>query len=298
MIKKKILITSINGPIAYELVKKLKNFFYVIGSDCQPNGLGKKICDEFYISPKGEDKNFLKFLNKIEPKVNQIFLYADEEIYNLSKNRYLMEKVTKKTLLSPHKTIKICNNKSVLRNHLKKFINFPKNYNNKIIIKPRIGRGSKNQLILKDYNKKYFNFFNYDKNFIVEEFVNGAEFTVDCIFDYESKLIFALPRERIIKSNVSVVGRIKKSPKILSFINKIAKHLKFNGIINIQVIVDSKGKIFLTDINPRISGSIIFSIKSGFNPFRISNNLLNNKKVLLPKKVLYEKILSRYWKTY
>ena len=44
---KKILVSSMNGPIAIELISYLKKKFYVIGCDRQSFGLGKKICDEF-----------------------------------------------------------------------------------------------------------------------------------------------------------------------------------------------------------------------------------------------------------
>ena len=68
-------------------------------------------------------------------------------------------------------------------------------------------------------------------------------------------------RERVIKSNLSVVGKIVKNKEINMFILKLSNKLKFVGNVNIQVILNKKKKkFFLTDINPRISGSIIFSI--------------------------------------
>ena len=90
-------------------------------------------------------------------------------------------------------------------------------------------------------------------------------------------------RERVIKSNLSVVGKIVKNKEINMFILKLSNKLKFVGNVNIQVILNKK-RNFLTDINPRISGSIIFSIKAGFNPFLYAKKILNNKIVNLPKK--------------
>ena len=65
---------------------------------------------------------------------------------------------------------------------------------------------------------------------------------------------------------MSIVGKIIENKKIYQFIKKLSDKLNFIGNVNIQLIVNKQGKIFLTDINPRISGSIIFSIKAGFNP--------------------------------
>ena len=258
--KYKILISSINGPLGYELVKNLKKNFYVIGCDSQAHGLASNICDEFYLSPHGNKKEFLTFLKKISIKVNQIFLFADEEIFNFSQNRNKFKNILSKILISDQKIINLCNNKLKLKEYLKNF--------------------------------------KYDKNFFVEEYIDGKEYTVDCIYSIKNELIFTLIRERVIKSSLSIVGKIVEDKKIYDFVKKLSDKLKFIGNVNIQVIVNKKGKIFLTDINPRISGSIIFSIKAGFNPFLYAQKVLNKKKILIPKKIKYGKTYYRYWKTY
>ena len=274
--KYKILITSINGPLGYELVKYLKKRFYVVGCDSQPHGLASYICDEFHICPHGSKKEFLTFLKRISVRVDQIFLYADEEILNFSKNRDKLKKVSYKILISNQKTINLCNNKLKLKKYLKNYISLPKSTGNKVIIKPIVGRGSKNQIILDRNKKKILNNINLDTNFFVEEYIEGKEYTIDCIYNYNSQLVFSLVRERVIKSNLSVVGKIVKNKEINMFILKLSNKLKFVGNVNIQVILNKKKEIFLTDINPRISGSIIFSIKAGFNPFLYAKKIFNN----------------------
>lgn len=299
MKKKKILITCLNGPISYELVNYLKNFFYIIGCDENYYGLGNKVCDEFYKSPNGKSKKFIKFLLRHEKKVDQIFLYSDEELINVAKNVSSKSLLFRKLLISPFKTINLCNNKFKLMNYLKSSeFNFPPKSGSKIIIKPKIGRGSKNQLVL---SKKAFNSFIKNKiqnNYIVEKFIEGKEYTVDCIFDKNHRLVDHLARERIVKSNLSIVCRLNHSKIIKKFILKISKKIPFVGIINIQFIIDKKNKIFLTDINPRPSGSIIFTLLSGLNLFVLSNNILFNKKLKNYKKIKSEKIYIRYWQTY
>ena len=295
---KKILISSMNGPIAIELISYLKKKFYIIGCDRQSFGLGKKICDEFYISPNGNSVKFINFLNKIGKKVDQIFLFADEELLNVSINRKKLKNVINKILISPHKTIHLCNNKDLLKKFLKKELYKPISENNKVIIKPKIGRGSKNQIILNDKKNNFYNFFSKKNEFIIEKFIDGKEFTVDCVFDKKNTLIFALPRERIIKSNLSIVGKISKNQKILNYINNLSTKLNFIGNVNIQVILDKKKNIHLIDINPRVSGSIIFSIMAGFDPFLMAYSINNNLKINMPTKIKYDEIFYRYWKTY
>ncbi len=297
--KYKILISSINGPLGYELVKFLKRNFYIIGCDQQPWGLANIICDEFYISPKGNSKQYLKFLDSISSKVDQIFLFSDEEILNVSRNRKKLKKIYPKILISDNKTIELCNNKPKLKAYLKNYLTFPLDKSQKLIIKPKIGRGSKYQIVIdkiKDFKIKKE--IERSKEYFVEEFIEGKEYTIDCVYDFDNKLLFALPRERIIKSNLSIVGKIIKNHKIINYIKKLSKYLKFVGNVNIQIIINKKNQIFLTDINPRVSGSIIFSIKSGFNPFEFSRKVLKQQNIYEPKNIKYDKIYYRYWKTF
>lgn len=297
--KYKILISSINGPLGYELVKLLKRKFYIIGCDQQPWGLANIVCDEFYLCPKGNSKKYLNFLKSISSKVDQIFLFSDEEILNVSKNRKKLRNIYSKILISDNKTIGLCNNKAKLKVYLKNYIKFPGDNSKKLIVKPKIGRGSKYQIIIdKTKDIRIKNEISKSKKYFVEEYIDGKEYTIDCVYDFENKLIFALPRERIIKSNLSIVGKIVKNNRIVNYVKQLSKYLKFIGNVNIQVIINKKNQIFLIDINPRVSGSVIFSIKSGFNPFEVSKKILKKQNINEPRNIKYDKIYYRYWKTF
>lgn len=286
--KKKILISAANGIIMNSLITSLKKNFYVIGIDTQKYGNAKKYCDEFYTSPKGDKKEFLHFLSKFSQKVDFIFLYVDEEIFNVSLNKHKLKNIGHKIIISNKKTIEICINKKKFNQFFKrKKINIPSStFSSRMIAKPIFGRGGKN--IFKINNKNDYLFFKKNKNFILQKLIVGKEYTVDCLFDNKGKLLFSLPRERIVEKGVSIVGKITKSKRIEIFIKKISKKLSFNGPINVQLIIDKKKKIWLIEINPRLSGSIEFSIKSGFNPFLY---YLNKKYV---SKIKYGKVFSRY----
>ena len=76
----------------------------------------------------------------------------------------------------------------------------------------------------------------------------------------------------------------------MKYINMLSGQINFIGNVNIQLILDRQKKIHLTDINPRVSGSIIFSILAGFNPFTLAYSINNNMKILKPKNIKYGKI--------
>ena len=293
--KKKILISGANGPIMRSLILLLrKKGFYIIGVDASIFGNAESFCDEFYKCPNGKDKNFLRFLNKFSNKVDAIYLYVDEELENVSKNIKNFPHLKKKLIISPPKTIKICNNKNIFHNFFKyKKIKLPLiNFSRKNIIKPNEGRGGKNIFTTND--KSIIKLFKKNSKYLVQEFISGKEYSVDCVFDKKNILIFGLVRQRVVSQNVSIVGKILRHKKIISRVREISSYLKFYGPINFQFIENKKG-IWLIEINPRLSGSIIFSIMSGFNPIIMSYQIHKNQKIYLPKKIQYNKTYFRFW---
>jgi carbamoyl-phosphate synthase large subunit len=293
--KKKILISGANGPIMRSLILILrKKGFYIIGIDASIFGNAESFCDEFYKCPNGKDKNFLRFLNKFSNKVDAVYLYVDEELENVSKNIKNFPDLKKKLIISPPKTIKICNNKNVFYNFFKyKKIKLPLiNLSRKNIIKPNEGRGGKNIFTTND--KSIIKLFKKKSKYLVQEFISGKEYSVDCVFDKKNILIFGLVRQRVVSQNVSIVGKILRHKKIITRVREISVYLKFYGPINFQFIENKKG-IWLIEINPRLSGSIIFSIMSGFNPIIMSYQIHKNQKIYLPKKIQYNKTHFRFW---
>lgn len=293
--KNKILISCANGEISYDLISYLKKKYSVIGIDNNKIGLARKICDEFYLCPKGNSKEFPIFLDKISKKVDAIFLFADEEILNISKNFKKLKNIGKKILISDYSTINICNDKKKLENELRNVIRIPKFKKNKTnLIKPTVGRGSKNIIVLKD--KKLIHQFTKNNKYLVQEFIKGTEYTVDCFFEKQGLLHQYVARERVVKKNVSIIGKVVKENKIKKIIDQISNKIKFKGLINFQFI-KSKKNYFLIEINPRISGSIIFSIKSNFDVINLSIEHLKNKP-LKKNKIKFNKFYFRYYKTF
>lgn len=291
LMKTKILISAANGIVMRSLINRLKTHFYVVGIDNNSNGDAKKYCDEFYQSPSGDSKEFIKFLLNIGKKVDFIFLYVDEEIRTVIKYRRLLFKIKTKLILSNSKTINICLNK-------KKFLEFCKiskidypseKYKKKMIAKPIFGRGSKNIFVIK--NKFDYEFFRSKKNYITQQYIDGKEYTIDCLFDSYGNLIFGLPRLRLVHRGVSIVGKIVKNNTLIKYVKNLSKKIKFNGPINIQVIIDKNKKIWILEVNPRLSGSIEFSIKAGFNPLLYYKK---NKKRNF-NSIKYNKIFKRFY---
>lgn len=285
---KKILISAATSAVSYSIIKNLRKKYYVFGIDSNKASFkfGKSYCDKFQISPKTTDRKYLSFIKKLLTKVDIFIPFIDEELKILSFNKKKLKKVYHKILISEVNSIRLCNDKLLFNDFcIKKNILTPKlvSFGN-AVIKPRIGRGGKNIIITKD--KKIINSFIGKKKYIIQKFIKGKEFSVDVLYSKDSKIKNIVCRERVSKSNVSLIGKIIEDKKIINFISQISKHFFFKYLINYQII-KNKNKLYLIEINPRISGSIIFANYSGNNLLMQAVDIFLNKKI---KNKLYNNI--------
>lgn len=290
---KKILLSAMNGIIGYEILNHLKKKYYVIAIDSEPNGIAKQIANKFIVCPQGNSKEFIKFIKKISTKVDLMFFYVDEELQNISynlKSKHILNKI----IMSNSDVINLCLNKKKFYNFLgKNNILHPKiKLSSPAFVKPIFGRGSKNCLLIK--NKNLLRYYMHTKDFITQEYIQGKEYTVDCYFNKVNELIFSLSRERIVKSNISISNRVLMKTELNKIIKKVSKVCKFYGPINFQFIIDIKTKKpYLIEINPRLSGGIIFSIYSGFDPISMAIDEYFDNSYKIPLKIKYG-LYTRY----
>lgn len=110
----------------------------------------------------------------------------------------------------------------------------------------------------------------------------GKEFSVDCYFDKTSKMVDAVPRERLAISG----GEVNRS-KTLTHDHILIKHSKklgeeigLCGPVCIQFITDENDRYYLLEINARFGGGSILSLESGFDMIQmIKDEYLENKTV-------------------
>lgn len=131
-----------------------------------------------------------------------------------------------------------------------------------VVVKPRHGRGSVNVFTVRD-DKQLEMFLSYVPDPIVQEFVEGAEFTVDVLSDFNGRVISVVPRERlVIRAGVSDKGVTRKNKTIMDFAANVAEKLQLVGAGNIQCKWDGRDAT-LIEVNPRFSGGIPLTLASG-----------------------------------
>jgi carbamoyl-phosphate synthase large subunit len=147
-----------------------------------------------------------------------------------------------------------------------------------LIAKPRKGSASKGIAILRneeeylEFKKKYAL-----EEYLVQQYINAKEYSVDAYVDSSARILGTVPRERLEITSGEVTKSItERNPEIIDYSRKILKAGNFIGPVTIQFLVEhSTGKIYVLEVNPRFGGGVINSIEAGFNiPLLILNEYL------------------------
>ena len=280
---KYILITSIGCAPASAIARALYNNsnsdanksakYYVIGIDIQNECVGNFITNKYIKCPRINDANYWDFIYNLieEYKITHIFPTYNTEILEWSiKKKYLEETYSCVVMVNDVELVNIANNKLTTyewcsQNNISvpliKLIT-----ERPIIIKPINGCGSNGIKILKDADDTVVSTEYNNSNYIIQEFINGKEYTIDIIADNKGNVINVVPKERLlIKNGQAFKSVVRNDKELIDFATKCSILLCNKSVINIQVIRDYDGKIYLIEINPRFPTTIGLTIKSGVN---------------------------------
>lgn len=250
--------------------------------------------DKNYIIPRIGEENYVESIIDICNKENikLIIPTIDTELTIMAENKeFIEDKTGAKVLISDKRVIDICRNKK----NTNKFFeenNFgvpreitlkdieEENYQFPLFIKPLDGSSSINTF--KVNNEKELMFFRkYIKNPIIQEYIEGKEYTIDAFIDFDGQPITIVPRERIAtRSGEISKGRIVKDRELINEVKKVIEVLKPIGHITFQCMKTNDGIKFI-EINPRFGGGAPMSIKAG------ANTPLNLYKLLLGEELSY-----------
>lgn len=227
-----------------------------------------EILDDKYID------EIIDICNKEE--INLIVPTIDTELYKLSKHKEKIQSETNaKVLVSDIDVIEIC------RDKYKTQLFFENNgfkiprliteemisnieYEFPLFIKPLNGSSSINTFKVTNENELEF-FLNYVPNPLVQEFIEGEEYTIDAFIDFEHNPITITPRQRLATRSGEVLkGVVKKDREIIQEVKNVIAVLKPIGHITLQCMKTKKGIEFI-EINPRFGGGVPISIKAGAN---------------------------------
>jgi len=266
----------------------------IVAGDCSDTAPALYFADRSYKLPLISDPNYI---NSIIDACNQedialVVPTIDTDLLLLSENKNTIEEKTNaKVLISGTDVIKICRDKINTQVFLEENnLGIAKMYseeeltNNELefplFIKPKSGSSSINAYKVNNFNELKIYKSIVDKP-IIQDFMEGEEFTVDVFLDFESNVITIVPRLRIAtRSGEISKGKIVKDREIINNISELMRVLKPTGHITVQLMKTSKGIEYI-EVNPRFGGGAPMSIQSG------ADSCENLFRLLLGQKLEY-----------
>ncbi len=214
----------------------------------------------------------------------------DTELLLLSERRDEIEETGAKVLISDEKVTKICRDKKNTQEFLeengflvphmltKKELSDPGKLTYPLFIKPRDGSSSINAFQVHNEGELELYLKLIDRP-IVQEYIEGTEYTVDVFTDFDSNIITVVPRIRIAtRSGEIAKGVIRKDREIIEDVKKLMGILKPIGHITVQCKKTRRGIEYI-EINPRFGGGAPMSIMAGADSCENLYRLLSGEKL-------------------
>lgn len=278
-----ILITSAGRRVelvnCFQNAKKSLNITgNVVAADASDTAPACFFADKKYQVCRIDDEQYIWQLIEIckNENITIIIPTIDTELIKLSQFKGQIEnECGAKVLISEQKVIDICRDKyktvdffldnglTAPRYITKKDLE-AKNYQFPLFIKPLNGSSSINAF--KVHNQRELEFFmDYIDNYILQDYANGKEYTIDAFCDFQGNPITIVPRQRLaVRSGEILKGVTEKNQLIINEVKKVLNVLKPIGQITLQGILNHAGNIFsFIEINPRFGGGAPMSIAAG-----------------------------------
>jgi len=303
--KKRLLFSGAGGSIFPYMFRALEEEYDVYAMDSDEK-IAKLYSDEkIFTVPNISDTDFEKKISTIIEE-NRIDFYIpgiDEEIL-------VAIDIAKKTgihVLSPSQEfVKLCLDKYGLMKVLKECgisnittymgDEYNEEFHYPVFIKPNIGRGSrgiKKINSMQEY-EAYFILEEYSKEeVLVQPFIGGDEYTVSVTVNNVNQVIAIVPKIVFTKQGITKYAKSVKHKQIEELCKQIVEILHPCGSFNVQLkLVDNK--IYIFEINPRFSTTLVLSVASGVNEIDLVIKNFNKQHVDYIKSFKETKLIRRW----
>lgn len=250
----------------------------IVTTDMQKNAPASFVADIREQVPRVTDPNYIKTLKEVCLKHNIRLLIPliDTELILLAGHKHEFESQGTTLLVSSPEVNEICFDKRKTYRFFKNIgLETPELFDAQqllgnpdvpypVLIKP--ANGSCSIGVTKIGNDRELNFFkDYITNAIIQEYIEGEEYTLDVLVDFKGRVCSVVPRLRIeTRTGEISKGMTIKNQFIIEAGKKVAEALpQALGCITIQCFLTKAGHLKFIEINPRFGGGIPLSIAAG-----------------------------------
>lgn len=298
--KVNVLVTGVGAIIGYGIIKSLRKSnleCYVIGMDIYSDAVGQNWCDEFIQAEYAVSENYIDFLKAVIDKyeVDIVFFGTEQEIYKCAFSRDSLGKYYNKLVLNRSSLLAMTNDKwhtycALLEHGLCKYAipssingswkDITEKYGNEILLKPRKSYASKG--IHRVSSLEDFEFYRkkMGDNFMVQPIIGDDEheYTVGVFGLGDGNFSDMIQMKRkLSQEGATAKAIIVNDDQIGNAVKLMCEAFCPIGPTNFQ-FRKKDDKVYLLEINPRISSSTSIRMEFGFNEaLKCINFFLFNK---------------------
>jgi len=246
----------------------------IIVTDINPLSPAVHVADRAYRVPLSSAPHYVAELLAIctAERIRLVVPTIDDELTLLGEAQHRFQAAGALVACSPPATSVVCNDKFETCRQLRSAgvpaaasylpTTLPAHPQLPLFIKPRVGRGAVGAFPVRSAEELRF-FLGYVKDPVIQEYLEGPEFTIDVLCDFKGQPLAIVPRERVvIRAGVTDRGRTVHDPRLIELARAACATLPFTGPVNIQCRMRGSEPIIF-EINPRFSGGIPLTIQAG-----------------------------------
>lgn len=250
----------------------------IVTTDLQKNAPAPFVADVRELVPRVTDPSYIEALKDIcrKHRIRLVIPLIDTELHLLAPHKQAFSDMGVTLLVSDPEVNDICFDKrktavffqkagvrtptilDVQRVQLDSSVKYP------FLIKPADGSCSVG--VHKIRNLRELTFFSeYVSNSILQEYINGEEYTLDVLVDFQGKVRSVVPRLRIeTRAGEVSKGMTVKNPAIINAGKRVIEALPGAlGCITVQCFLTPDGDIVFIEINPRFGGGFPLASEAG-----------------------------------
>ncbi len=261
-----------------QAARKLRIKLEVHGADINRTAPAIHVADVAHLVPRIGHRNHISALATLveKNKIDAIIPLIDSDLLALSRAATRFAKLGCTVVISKQSVIKTCGDKLLTHQFLKRAdIDTPETWTPAealahrrrkfpYFLKPREGSAGQGLYKINDADELRV-FIKRQPDCVVQEFIEGVEHTMDVYTGFDGIPRCVVPRRRLeVRTGEVSKGLIVKDPRIIEVGRSVANAISgFRGVVTVQCMVTSTGRITVIEINPRFGGGAPLSIHAG-----------------------------------
>jgi carbamoyl-phosphate synthase large subunit len=277
----RVLVTGAGGPAGVAVIRSLTldPTVEVLAADMDPYAAGLYLVDSDrrWLVPAGDARDFIPRALSLcrSERVDVLVPTVDSELLPISDHRADFAAAGVLVALTNDTALQSTLDKLALAQACAGAVHTPRTevlssaldpstWTYPAIAKPRRGSGSRGVVVVRSANE--LERLPADKSLLLQEYLPGAEYSLDVLADLSARVVSVVPRERLrVDSGVSVAGRTLHDPELDALARGVVGAIGLTLVANVQCRRDVNGRAALLEVNPRFPGALPLTIHSGVN---------------------------------